>query len=686
MDARDPNGVRNGGSGGSSRAPMHHDVMSALGRRVSEMQRQRMRHLFAAVTRCQALKQMAAAAVPTTAGDVSDDDDDADGSPRKPRDPTKPKQMMLERPSRRTVVDALAAVCQYAFHAPRFVFICGSEGRILRSGDRCRTWRAMAVQGAVSTSTSGDAAASITETNVERDAPEGTLEALATSDATRPSQKAAKPKGRDQVADILALLPPRSRAIAAGAIGGERGKELAAGSAATVAKKTRDVKERAEQEATLDLFAIDAHGPSGHIAACGAGATLLYSSTRGTTFVPVPVRQAVDALFAASGASKGSGSDSDDNDNDDAQSVATSARFGVRGLRHVAVLSPGRLVVAAGRLVVFLHITTGDGGQRDPIAVKAAHILVEMPADVRLIAKTNRTESHGEIIVSCAKCLEIIYLPREFDGAVSGRCAASFRVGHRVGTILALVELPAEATASIPPPQPLKAAVSSLVGKPGATSRTAFSYAADSVVTEAARQVFNDSAFDLVAASSDAHRRGRCFAAYCSAGDVVPYDSTCALWLYSAPADEATRVRHAATAGDTLSVIVSSVSNVSYMPFVSANAKKDRVGLAVLGQKGVKWVRSCPGGIAVSKDCGATWSSPQHAYTGRALALDDEEAVVVCMKPAVAMPKLREVKGRGAKGQHATVPRKERTDDWELQPLPRSLRMAVVHDAVLVED
>ena len=223
-----------------------------------------------------------------------------------------------------------------------------------------------------------------------------------------------------------------------------------------------------------------------------------------------------------------------------------------------------------------------------------------------------------------------------------------------------------------------------------AAQRTAFSYAADTVVRPDETAAIARTLHDIpaaqsdggVAAPADRPRRGRIFAAYCSGGRVVQYDSTCALWVWIADADEATRIRTKCTdPAVPLPVTIVSVSNVVHLPFVQASQKKERIGLIALGAASHKWVCSSPAGISTSLDCGATWSKPQHAFTGQAVALDAEEACVVCMKPAVALL------GRKALGPRTTKApaRKAAGDEWELVPLPRTLRMAVAHDCVAVE-
>jgi hypothetical protein len=661
---------------------VQHEVLSAIMRRASDMQRQKARVLYAALARVPALAPIAArrVAVPTEDSNSDDDDGDDDASPKR----NGPQRVMLERPSCRTLLDAMSSVCQFAMPTTRLVFVCGSEGRILRSADRCRSWRAMKVA-AVPTDEARPVDG-ITETNAEGDTvdPEAEVGAGAPGDRDLPSSKAAKAAGRDEVAAILAMLPARSRAIAGNAVGGTRGQSIAAGTGITAAKAARDVKQK-QTAARNDLFGIDAYAPAGHVAACGARGTLLFSVNNGASFDLVPTAEALEQIMAAMGLGAPGGSDTDSDDG--TASIATSAGMGVkRALRHVLVVGPFRVVVAAGSYVAFLRLAR----KADGFVVADAQLLCTMERDVRLVARTDKTGTHGELFVCAAHQLARVVLAREADGAFTGRGSTHMHIAHSLGTIMALQELPPAAAARMPAPQPLKAAMTADNRGKNVSVKTSFSYAADTVLTATQLESLAECENALPAPHGAASPvRGRVFAVYCSGGRVVPYDWTCAMWLHTTDADEIARTRVAAGPDVPLSVVISSVCNVEHMPFVTANTKKDRVGVAVL-DRGLTWVRSCPGGIAVSKDAGATWSNPQHAFTGRCIALDNTEACVVCMKPAVAMRRRRKVKqprtiAAASSKAPAAEERLELTDDWELQPLPRTLRMAVIHDAAVIQ-
>jgi hypothetical protein len=662
-------------------------------RRASDVQRQRAKLFLAAALNCPRLKNIAGSEVgrPTAGSDSDADDADESASPKK--DPKKPITVMMERPSRRTLIDALASVAKYSFHTPNFIFVCGSDCKILRSADRCRTWRAMRVEHTDNADSTG-AHATLTEKNIEVDE-DDTFAQLARAEADAPSKRAAKPVGRDEVADILALLPARARAVAANSIGGDRGKQIAAGSGITLAKQARETKAKRSEATSRELYAIDAHTASGHVAACGSRGTLLYSIDKGLNFLKVPTEAALQRLQEAGSlpAGGGSGSESDD----DARSVATSAGMGTkRALRHLVLIEPCVLFVAVGTWVVLLELRIQQNGGDTHFGVENATLASELPRDVRLLSRTRATAVSGEVIASCADSVTVLRPAR--DAASGTRVPGAVkcvRLNHSLGTVMALAELPVAAAALLPSPQVLKTAMTADLRTKNATAPSKFSYAADTVVTDEEREWLDADVRALpkptkavVNSGDEAEtaarpKAGRIFAAYCGGGSVMPYDFTCALWLYSSAADDVARARANVADGASLSVAVTTVCNVHYVPFVNSHVKNDRVGIACVGPRAATWVRSSPGGISSSTDCGATWSDPHLAFTGRCIALDDKEVCVACMKPAVAMRRRREVKKASAK--RATSARVELTDEWEMSPLPRSLRMAIVHDAAVLQ-
>lgn len=613
---------------------MINDVLATSLRRASEKHVFRTQQLFRAGLNCSAVYHIAKR---QKAEDATESDSDEDAAK-----PAGVERIDMERPSRRTVVDALAAIATFFVETPRFVFVCGSDGRVLRSGDRCRTWRRMALAG-------DDSAAD--------------AYANANDDDNVLADPAEAPKKNDLVADIIARLPARSRSIASKSLGSaaRASSPPAAGHAVAAAKKTREK----DKIAGLDLLAVSADSSgSGHVVVCGTRGALFYSVNRGQVFQPV----ALDAAVADA-----TGSDSDAEIDD---TSSTSSAGSMRTLRNAVLVRPGVVVFSAGPRAVVATLALDNAGKGGMLPCRIT-VLVTAAKAVAHIARTRQSDE----VVVCAP--NVLYMCRIAADDVTRSTAVE--VKHGLGTILAAQELPPSTAAAAVPPQPLKPAiaVSQRSGPSSASAaKTNFSYACSTPVgAVAAASLLGSmgavrckppSAATVIDGAEYVGDRARLFAVYCAAGRVVPYDCTATLWLWpNADASE----------------IVASASAVDYMPFVQSNARSDRVGIAATGPNATRWTRSSAGGIATSTDCGATWSNAQLAYTGRVVVLDDDEVGVASMKPAIATLARREVGEKstvGAKKFVPAAPVRVVTDEWQLHPLPQALRMAVLHDCCVM--